>query len=134
MPLVRIDLREGKPASYVRAIGDAVQRAMVEHLNAPERDHFQIINEHKPEHLIYNPHYLEVERSDDIVIIQICLARGRTSEQKRAFYARVAQLVRENPGMRPQDVLIALVEDTREDWSFGNGIAQYLELPGEQWK
>ncbi|SRR5579884_909769 len=134
MPFVRIDLREGKPASYKRAIGDAVQRAMVEHLDAPLRDHFQIINEHKPEHLIYNPGYLNVERTDDVVIIQIFLARGRTTEQKRAFYARVAELVQENPGMRPQDVLINLVEDTREDWSFGNGEAQYLVLPKEEWK
>jgi phenylpyruvate tautomerase PptA (4-oxalocrotonate tautomerase family) len=134
MPLVRIDLREGKSASYVRAIGDAVQRAIVECLNAPLRDHFQIINEHHPDHLIYHPNYLNIERTDDIVIIQITLASGRTTEQKRSFYARVAELVQENPGMRPQDVLICLVEDTREDWSFGNGEAQYVVLPREQWK
>jgi phenylpyruvate tautomerase PptA (4-oxalocrotonate tautomerase family) len=134
MPLVRIDLREGKPASYLHAIGDAVQRAMMEHLNVPERDHFQIINEHKQEHLIYDPNYLNIERTDDVVVIQVFLSGGRTTEQKRAFYARVAELVQESPGMRPQDVLINLVEDTREDWSFGNGEAQYLVLPKEEWK
>ena len=134
MPLVRIDLREGKSSSYVRAIGETVQRAMVECLNAPIRDHFQIITEHAPDSLIYNPNYLDIERTDDIVIIHITLAGGRTLEQKRAFYARVAELVQEHPGMRPQNVLICLVEDTREDWSFGNGEAQYVVLPKEQWK
>src|SRR4030088_1831055 len=99
MPLVRIDLREGKPASYLHAIGDAVQRAMMEHLNVPERDHFQIINEHKQEHLIYDPNYLNIERTDDVVVIQVFLSGGRTTEQKRAFYARVAELVQESPGM-----------------------------------
>ena len=134
MPLVRIDLREGKPASYMHAIGDAVQHAMVECLNVPIRDHFQIINEHSSGHLIYDPNYLNIERTDDIVIIQVTLSAGRSTEQKRAFYARLAQLLQENPGVRPQDVIINLVEDTREDWSFGNGEAQYIVLPKEQWK
>jgi len=134
MPLVRIDLREGKSASYMHAIGDAVQHAMVECLNVPICDHFQIINEHSSGHLIYDPNYLNIERTDDIVIIQVTLSAGRSTEQKRAFYARLAQLLQENPGVRPQDVIINLVEDTCEDWSFGNGEAQYIVLPKEQWK
>lgn len=134
MPLVRIDLREGKSASYIKAIGNAIQQAMVEQLDVPERDQFQIISEHAPDHLVYNPGYLNVERADDIVFIQVTLSAGRSTEQKRAFYARLAELLRENPGIRPQDVTIHLVENTREDWSFGNGEAQYLVLPREQWK
>lgn len=134
MPLVHIDLREEKPASYKKAIGEAVQRAMIEHLNVPVRDQFQIIHEHTPDHMIYNQNYLDIERTDDIVMIQVTLSAGRSTEQKRAFYARVAELLQESPGIRPQDVLIHLVENTREDWSFGNGEAQYLLLPREQWR
>lgn len=134
MPLVQIDLRQGKPASYTQAIGNAVHQAMIEHLNVPQRDHFQVIREHETSHLIYNPNYLNVERTDDIVLIQITLSTGRTTEQKQAFYTRLAGLLQENPGMRPQDVTIVLVENTREDWSFGNGEAQYLRLPREQWR
>lgn len=134
MPLVHIDLREGKPTSYKKAIGDAVQRAMVEHLNVPARDHFQIIREHTRGHLIYSSNYLDIERTDDIVMIQVTLATGRSTEQKCAFYARLADLLQEDPGIRPQDVTIYLVENTREDWSFGNGEAQYLLLPKEQWR
>jgi phenylpyruvate tautomerase PptA (4-oxalocrotonate tautomerase family) len=134
MPLVRIDLREGKPISYIRAIGNAVQRAMIECLNVPERDHFQIISEHTADHLIYNPNYLNIDRTDDVVIVQVTLSAGRSTEQKRAFYARLAALLQENPGMRSEDVIINLIEDSREDWSFGNGKAQYVELSKEQWK
>jgi len=134
MPLVRIDLRAGKPADHVRAIGAAVQRAIVECLDVPVRDQFQVINEHAQEHLVYNPEYLDVRRTDDIVLVQITLSAGRTAQQKQAFYARLAALLGEKPGLRPEDVTIALVENTREDWSFGNGEASYLVLPRERWR
>jgi 4-oxalocrotonate tautomerase len=134
MPFVRIDLREGKSASYIQAIGNAIQQTLIEQFDVPVRDQFQVISEHAPDHLVYNPGYLSIERSNDIVFIQVTLSTGRTTEQKRAFYARLAGLLQENPGMRPQDIFIQLVENTREDWSFGNGEAQYLVLPREQWK
>jgi phenylpyruvate tautomerase PptA (4-oxalocrotonate tautomerase family) len=134
MPFVRIDLRAGKPASHVRAIGAAVQRAMVDTLGVPERDRFQVITEHPPEYLVFNPDYLDIRRSEDIVLVQITLSVGRTTEQKQAFYARLASLLREDPGLRPEDLAISLVENTREDWSFGNGEASYVVLPREQWR
>ena len=134
MPLVRIDLRKGKPTGHVSAIGEYVHRAMVEVLEVPGRDHFQVITEHDSEHLIYDSHYLGVERSDDIVFVQVVLSSGRDAAKKQAFYARVVALLQEKPGLRPQDIVINLVEDKREDWSFGNGVAQYLVLPREEWK
>jgi hypothetical protein len=82
MPLVRIDLRQGRPPSHLRAVGDAVHRALVEVLDVPVRDHFQIINERAPAHLIYDPAYLGVERTDDVIVVQITLSAGRTREQK----------------------------------------------------
>lgn len=135
MPFLRIDLIEGQhSAADVRAISDAVHSAIVEHFNVPERDRFHVITEHKPEHLIYDPHYLDIDRTDGIVFIQVFLLEGRTTEQKRAFYARVAELLQEKPGLRPQDVFITLVENTLANWSFGNGRAQPLEIPRDQWK
>jgi 4-oxalocrotonate tautomerase len=134
MPLVRIDLRRGKPPTYVRAIGDPVHRALIDCLDVPIRDHFQVISEHAPEHLISDPAYLGVDRTDDVMVVQITLSAGRTREQKQRFYARLTSLLQQNPGVRPQDVIINLVEDTREDWSFGNDEAQYVVLPKEQWK
>ncbi len=125
MPLVRISLRVGKPAAYRRAIGEGVHRAMVETINVPPLDRFQVITEHSADDLIYDPRYLDIQRSDDVVFVQITLNAGRTVDQKRALYARIAGLLAENPGVRPQDVLISLVEVPRENWSFGNGEAQY---------
>ncbi len=121
MPLVRISLREGKSEAYRRAIGEAVHRA----INVPALDRFQVITDHSPSGLIYDPRYLDIVRSDDAVFVQMTLNAGRSVEQKRALYARIAALLAENPGVRPQDVLVNLVEVPRENWSFRNGEAQY---------
>ena len=134
MPLVRIDLRRGKPAGYATAIGEAVHRAMVETIGVPARDHFQVITEHTPQEMVHDPGYLGITRSDSVVFIQIFLSAGRTTEQKQALYARIAELLAEKPGMRREDVMIALVPNARDDWSFGNGEAQYVIMPKEQWK
>ena len=133
MPLVRIDLIEGHPEKAISAIGDAVQAALVETMNVPQRDRFQVITEHRKDRFVYNPSYLGVERTDRIVFVQVFLSKGRTTEQKQAFYASVARRMA-SAGMRPEDFAVALVENTREDWSFGNGIAQYVVLPKEEWK
>jgi 4-oxalocrotonate tautomerase len=134
MPLVRIDLIEGRTAMQVAAISNAIQRALVDCLDVPERDQFQVISEHSPARLIYNSGYLGVERSERIVIVQVFLSSGRSTAQKQAFYARAAELLATETATRPEDVTIVLTENTRADWSFGQGVAQYLALPREQWK
>ena len=125
MPLVRIALREGKPADYRRAIADEVHRALVEVASVPELDRFQILTEHAAGDLIYDPNYLGVKRSDDIVMIQITLNEGRTVEQKKALFKTIVDGLAEKPGIRPEDVLINLIDVRKENWSFGNGVAQY---------
>jgi phenylpyruvate tautomerase PptA (4-oxalocrotonate tautomerase family) len=106
-------------------VGDAVHQAMVETIGVPPDDRFQVITEHPPEGLVYDPGYLGVSRSDGVVFIQITLNGGRTVEQKRALYARIADLVSARAEVRRADVLVSLVEVTRENWSFGDGVAQY---------
>ena len=96
---------------------------MVETINVAPTSRFQIITEHALEDLIYDPTHLNIQRSDDVVFIQITLAAGRTAEQKRALYKRMVALLAENPGLRPQDVFINLVDAPRENWSLGNGDA-----------
>jgi phenylpyruvate tautomerase PptA (4-oxalocrotonate tautomerase family) len=125
MPLVRISLREGKSASYRAAIGEAVHRAMVETINVPADDRFQIFTEHGPEGLVYDRKYLGIERTDDIVVIQITLNAGRTLDQKRALYLALADRLARDPGLRKEDVLVSLVEVPKENWSFGNGAMSY---------
>jgi phenylpyruvate tautomerase PptA (4-oxalocrotonate tautomerase family) len=125
MPLVRISLREGKSEEYKKAVAEGVHRAMVEGADVPLQDRFQIITEHPAGGLIYDPTYLGVQRSDDIVLVQITLSTGRKLAQKRKLMKRMAEILQDNPGLRPQDLLVNLVEVAWENWSFGNGEAQY---------
>jgi 4-oxalocrotonate tautomerase len=125
MPLVRISLREGKTEEYKKALGDGVHRALVEAMDAPAQDRFQVITEHPAGGLIYDPTYLGIERTDNIVMVQITLSTGRKLAQKRKLFKRMAEILAEKPGLRPQDLMISLVEVAWENWSFGNGEAQY---------
>ncbi len=126
MPLVRIDLLRGKSPAYRKAICDGVYRALRETFTVPEEDRFMIVSEHDDHNFTYSRNYLGIERSDDIVIIQITVSNTRTIAQKQALYTRIAALLSENPGQRPQDVFVNLLEVAKENWSFGNGIAQYV--------
>jgi phenylpyruvate tautomerase PptA (4-oxalocrotonate tautomerase family) len=126
MPLVRISLKRGKPAAYRQAIADGVHRAMTETFSVPVDDRFQIINEHDDTTLIYDRQYLNIARSDDQVIVQITCNNTRGLEQKKAFYARMAEILAETPGLRREDLFINLVEVPKENWSFGNGVGQYI--------
>ena len=125
MPLSRIDLIEGKPASYRATIAQVVYEAIIEVLKAPPDDRFAVINEHRAENFIADPAYLGISRTADCVIIQVTLNEGRTVEIKRAFYQAVATGLHARLNLRREDVFINLVEVKKENWSFGNGEAQY---------
>ncbi len=125
MPLVRIDLAAGKSADYRAAIGDAVYEAMLATLGVPKNDRFQVITEHAGSDFVVDPTYLGIERTRDAVLIQLTLNAGRTVEKKQAFYKAVADSLHERLGLRREDVFINLVEVVKENWSFGNGEAQY---------
>jgi phenylpyruvate tautomerase PptA (4-oxalocrotonate tautomerase family) len=126
MPLVRISLLRGKPDGFGRKVGEVVYRAMRDTLNVPDKDKFQIITEHAPATLVYDPDYLDIERGDGFIAIQITLSEGRSVEAKKALYRRVAEDLGRELDVRPQDVFLNLVEVKKENWSFGNGIAQYV--------
>jgi 4-oxalocrotonate tautomerase len=125
MPLVRIDLPRGKPAEYRHGVADVVYTAMTTVLNVPENDRFMVIAEHDPGNLIIDLSYLDISRSPDALLIQVTLNEGRTVALKRDFYRAVAEGLRDQVGLRPEDVFISLVEVPKENWSFGNGEAQY---------
>lgn len=127
MPLVRIDLRTGTSPQYRKSIGDAVHQSMIDALAIPPDDRFQVIAEHSPTDLIYDPQYLGVQRSDKVIFIQITLSSGRKPQQKRKLYKRIVELLSASPGLRPEDVVINLVEVAWENWSFGNGAAHYMD-------
>lgn len=126
MPFVRIDLLEGKTPEYRMQIGQIVYQAMLDVLNVPSNDRFQIITEHPKTGLQYDREYLGVHRSDDCIFLQITLNSGRTVKMKQRFYKVVADRLHESLKLRHQDVFINLVEVSKENWSFGNGEAQYV--------
>jgi phenylpyruvate tautomerase PptA (4-oxalocrotonate tautomerase family) len=129
MPFVRIGLRRSH-ASDPREIGDCVHRALIDVLGIPEADHFQVVDRYEADELVYDRSFLGVERTDGIVFLQITLAAGRNVEQKKALYARIAELLSTDCGVRPGDVFITLLEVLPENFSFGDGRAQYAdELP-----
>ncbi len=104
MPLVRISLRRGKPAAYRQAIMDSLYLAMRDTFNVPEDDRFMLISEHDADNFHYSKTYLNVARSDDLVIIQLTVNNTRTLEQKKALYRRMVERLGSSPGIRPQDV------------------------------
>jgi len=125
MPVVRIDLMKGKPEGFGKQVGAIVYRAMMETINVPPKDNFQVITEHDRNGLIYDPSYLDIPRTDGFIIIQVTLNEGRTLEVKKKFYQAVAEGLNKELGVRKEDVFIGLVEVKKENWSLGNGIAQY---------
>lgn len=125
MPIVRIDLLEGKTPEYRRQLGEIVYRAMIEALGVPKDDRFEIIAEHSKDDLQFDRDYLGIHRSDDCIFLQITLNAGRTLETKQRFYKAVADGLHEGLKLRREDVFISLVEVQKENWSFGNGEAQY---------
>jgi 4-oxalocrotonate tautomerase len=125
MPLVRIDLLKGKTPEYREQVGQIVYRAMVDALAVPQNDRFQVITEHDATGLQFDRSYLGIQRSDDCIFLQITLNAGRTVEVKKRFYKAVVDGLQDALKVRREDVLINLVEVQKENWSFGNGEAQY---------
>jgi phenylpyruvate tautomerase PptA (4-oxalocrotonate tautomerase family) len=125
MPLVRISLRAGQNAARRQTIADGAHRAMVETFNVPADDRFQILSDYDNATVIYDRNYPQIARSDDTVFVQIFCNNTRGVEQKKALYARMADILAETAKLRREDLFISVVEVAKENWSFGNGIAQY---------
>ncbi|WP_448071065.1 tautomerase family protein [Georgenia yuyongxinii] len=125
MPLVRIDLQQGRSAEEIREIADAVQDVMRESFAAPPGDRYQIITEHPVGHLIAEDSGLGVRRGVGLVVIQV-FHQGRTRGQKERAYAELYRVLHERAGLAEGDLIISMSENTKEDWSFAGGRAQFL--------
>ena len=124
MPLIHINLRAGKPEAYRQAIMDGLYRAMREALSVPEDDQFMAITEHDAANFRTGNGY-GVNRSNDVVYIQITVFDTRTTEQKKALFKRAAELLGKNPGIQPENVFVNVLESAKENWSVGHGLAQF---------
>jgi phenylpyruvate tautomerase PptA (4-oxalocrotonate tautomerase family) len=127
MPLVRIDVIEGRRTpEQLRRLADTIQEVMLDVFAAPPRDRYQVLTEHRPGQLICEDTGLGLERTDDLVVLQV-FQQGRSEEQKRALYAGLARRLEEAAGLAPSDLIVSVIGNSREDWSFGLGRAQFLE-------
>ena len=127
MPLVRISLKSGKSSDFKKELSQLIYEAMRETINIPESDKFQIISEHDENNLIFSPDYLGITRTEDIIMIQIVMNEGRTLDLKKQLYKKIADDLNNRLHIRKEDVFINLMEVPKENWSFGNGLAQYVE-------
>ena len=126
MPLVRISHTTGKPDDFGPALSDGVHRAMVATFNVPKDDYFQIVTDHAAKVGLAGPDaFLGLRHTSDLVFVQITCAEGRNTEQKKALFKTIVDNLAQAPGMRREDIIINLVETKRENWSFGNGTAQF---------
>ncbi len=125
MPFVKLYLRKGKSPEYLRSVADAVHEGLVAQANVPRDDRFQVIHQLEDEALIAHPSYGGVNRSKDVIIVEITFNTGRTVEIKKNLYADIVRRLQEAADVRPDDVLIVLVEVVKENWSFGGGRATY---------
>jgi phenylpyruvate tautomerase PptA (4-oxalocrotonate tautomerase family) len=121
MPFARIDLAQGKTAEYRATVADVVYSGIVGVLKAPDGDRFMVIGEHAMENFVYDPDFLGIKRSPNLIIIQVTSTVGNTKEQKVAFFKHLADELNRRVGVRREDVFISLIFVDREDWSFGNG-------------
>ena len=120
MPLVNIAILKGKSPAYIKAVADGVNSAVIETMGFPEDDRYQIISEH-------DPHCLEYQgRTGDRVMMFLIMRSGRSPESKKAFYRKVVENLARDPGIDPANVLISIVENDNIDWSFRDGISQFV--------
>jgi len=126
MPIVNIHMRSGKSDAYRQAVMDSFYQAMRDALSVPEDDQFITITEHDESSFRYGKNYLNVNRSDDLIYIQITVFNTRTAEQKAALFRRAAELLGDKPGVRQEDVFINILEAAKENWSLGNGVASFV--------
>ncbi len=124
MPIVNISMRAGKPEAYRQAIFDGLYRALREALDVPEGDQFMTITEHDAANFRHGNAF-GIDRSDDLVYIRITVFDTRTAEQKTALFRSIAHRLGESPGIRPQDLFVNLYDAPRENWSVGDGVAQF---------
>lgn len=125
MPLLRFDLIEGRTDAELQALLDAAHRAMLEAFKVPPGDRYQLVHEHKPSRMIVEDTGLGIARTRNVVFLQVT-TRPRPRAQKEAFYRLLTQELEKSCGISPSDVVISMVSNTDEDWSFGHGRAQFL--------
>lgn len=131
MPLFRISLRRGRTPQQLTELANTIHRVAVRSFHVPEADRFQVIHQHEPHELFYDPHYFNLNRTDEIVFIQVFAGKVRSLETKRAFYHDLADSLSQICHLAPDNVFVVITTSSAEDWSFGRGLAQMVKEGGQ---
>ena len=126
MPLLYFNLLEGRNDAELKTMLDAAHRAMLAAFKVPERDRYQIVNERKPSRMIVEDTGLGIPRTEKVIVVQV-VTRRRGKEMKQEFYRLLTEELEKSCGIPPSDVMVSMIENSDEDWSFGLGRAQFLE-------
>jgi 4-oxalocrotonate tautomerase len=127
MPVTRVAIRKGKSEVYKRAILDGIYAAQLDAVHIKDGDRFMALTEHEASEFAYGQNFLDINRTDDLVQIQVFWAPGKSVEAKKAMYKKIVEYLGKAPGVRPQDILICVFESEAENWSFGNGETQFFK-------
>ncbi|SMH38364.1 Tautomerase enzyme [Rathayibacter oskolensis] len=114
MPLVTIEVADTVSVEKRFAYAEAVNAGLVEGLGMDAEDRFQVIHPLPADHIIADAHYLGGDRRD-VVYVRVLMVRMYDQEAKSAMFEAVARRL-EAEGVRPDDVFIAITENTLEDW------------------
>lgn len=125
MPLIAIDVLRHRTPDELRTLLDTVHEAMVEAFEVPDTDRYQVLTQHEPGELVLLDTGLGFERSERVVVIRVT-SRQRTTEAKQAFYRLLATRLEERCGVSSADLMVSIVENGPDDWSFGGGVAQFV--------
>ncbi len=124
MPLVKLNIRRGRPAELRRNILNAVQSALIETMSVPDADKFQLVNQYDEEDFVHTAAYLDMNYSLDLIIIEIIFIEGRSDEIKKSLIAAVSKKIVAATEMNPDDIFLMIQEVNRTNVSFGRGVAQ----------
>ena len=125
MPLIQVDLRKQENKKRLRNILDTIHECAVEAFEIPERDRYQIVNQHDPEEMILLDTGLGIERTKDQIVVRVT-SKQRTLEKKQKLYSLLCERLNANCGIPTKDLLVSITENGDADWSFGFGKAQFL--------
>lgn len=125
MPLLIFHIIEGRNQHEIDELLDATHRVVLDIFHVPRRDRYQVVHEYKSSHVRFEDAGLGIARSNKFVLLQV-ITRPHPREQKTAFYKNLCDELQRSCKIPPSDVMVSIVGNTDEDWSFGLGRAQFL--------
>lgn len=122
MPFVKTALPQGTEPHLKRSIVRGIHDALVEAIGMPEDELFNLVSEYRDSEFFFDRNFNGIARSENLIVVEITMRRGRSDAMKRALYAAITRNLEANAAVSPKDVFIFTHENDYSDWSVGNGV------------